>query len=198
MVPSRPLRLTVPSCEPVWDTARVTIRPLFDLLSSHQPIDDRERESLSRFLQVVPTLPDPFNEEAGLLHVTASAIVVSDAGDKTALHLHKRLGIWLQPGGHIEAGEMPADGALREAIEEIGVPARHQADGGLFMHIDVHPGPRGHTHFDLRYLVRSPEVAPVPGEGESPVVGWFSWEEADAMADPGLVGALRVARILVG
>ena len=34
------------------------------------------------------------------------------------LHLHKRLKIWLQPGGHIEAGETPWDAACREAREE--------------------------------------------------------------------------------
>jgi 8-oxo-dGTP pyrophosphatase MutT (NUDIX family) len=53
------------------------------------------------------------------VHITASAIVVSDAGDKVALHMHKRLNMWLQPGGHIEAGETAAQGALREAEEEI-------------------------------------------------------------------------------
>lgn len=171
---------------------------LLDVLAMHRPVDARERESLERFLDVVPTLPDAFNENAGPLHVTASAILVNDVGDKTALHLHKRLGIWLQPGGHIETGESPADAALREAIEEIGVPARHEVDGGLFVHLDVHPGPRGHTHFDLRYAVRAPEVPPNPGEGESRSVGWFSWREAESMADAGLIGALRAMQDILG
>lgn len=164
----------------------------------HAPVDDRERTSIQEFLRLAPLLADPFNEHADPVHITASAIVVSDAGDKVALHLHKRLEMWLQPGGHIEAGETPAQGALREAHEEIGVPVRHHVDGGFFFHVDVHPGPKGHTHLDLRYLVRAPEVPPRPAEGESPQVGWFGWEQALTMADAGLVGALAAARTLVG
>jgi ADP-ribose pyrophosphatase YjhB (NUDIX family) len=52
------------------------------------------------------------------VHITASAIVVSDAGDKVALHMHKRLNMWLQPGGHIEAGET-ADESDEQALFEL-------------------------------------------------------------------------------
>lgn len=173
-------------------------RHIIDMFAAHVPVDERERESIERFVQLVASLADPFNEHADPVHITTSAILVTDAGDKTALHLHKRLNMWLQPGGHIEPGESPADGALREAAEEIGVPVRHERDGGLFFHVDVHAGPKGHTHLDLRYLVRSPEVTPQPAEGESTDVAWFGWDEAMSMADAGLVGALAAARNLLG
>lgn len=168
-----------------------------EFFQAHTPIDQRESESIIEFLDVVPTLEDPCNEENGLIHVTASAIVVSDAGDKVALHLHKRLNMWLQPGGHIDAGESPAQAALREAIEETGLPVRHQQEEGVLFHIDVHPGPKGHTHHDLRYLLRAPEVPLRPGEGESPEARWFTWDEAFAIADAGLLGALHASQALV-
>lgn len=171
---------------------------VFEFFRTHTPIDQRELASIAQFLEVIPLLDDPCNEEQGLVHVTASAIVVSDAGDKVALHLHKRLNMWLQPGGHIDAGETPADAALREAVEETGLPVRHQRGGGVLFHLDVHPGPKGHTHHDLRYLVRAPEVPPQPGEGESPDVRWFTWDEAYAIADAGLLGALQASRTLAG
>ena len=126
-----------------------------ELVAARTPINERERESIEKFLSLAPILTDPFNEHADLVHITASAIVVSDAGDKVALHMHKRLNMWLQPGGHIEAGETAAQGALREAEEEIGLPVRHESDGGVFVHVDVHAGPKGHTHLDLRYVVRA-------------------------------------------
>jgi 8-oxo-dGTP pyrophosphatase MutT (NUDIX family) len=169
---------------------------VFDFFRSHTPIDQRESESIEQFLSVVPELHDPCNEESGLVHVTASAIVVSDAGDKVALHLHKRLNMWLQPGGHIDAGETPAQAALRESIEETGLPVRHEREGGVLFHLDVHPGPKGHTHHDLRYLVRAPEVPLQPGEGESPDARWFTWDEALSIADAGLLGALRASQAL--
>ena len=167
------------------------------ILRTHVPVDERERDSIETFLRLAPGLARPFDEHADPVHITASAVLVSDAGDKVALHLHKRLGMWLQPGGHVEPGESPAESALREAREEIGVPVRHRVDDGLFFHIDVHPGPKGHTHLDLRYLVHAPEVTPQPAPGESPEAAWFTWEQAMAMADPGLAGALVMAKSLV-
>jgi ADP-ribose pyrophosphatase YjhB (NUDIX family) len=106
--------------------------------------------------------------------------------------------MWLQPGGHIEAGETAAQGALREAEEETGLPVRHESDGGVFVHVDVHPGPKGHTHLDLRYVVRAPDVAPAPAEGESQLVRWFTWDEAESIADVGLLGGLRATKALLG
>jgi hypothetical protein len=68
----------------------------------------------------------------------------------------------------------------------------------LFFHVDTHPGPKGHTHYDLRYLVRAPEVAPAPPEGESQQVAWFAWDEALEIADVGLAGGLLAAKALLG
>lgn len=162
----------------------------------HQSIDEREQRSIEQFLEVVPLLSDPCSEHADIRHVTASAIVVSDNGDAVVLHLHKRLNMWLQPGGHVDANEALGMAALREAREETGLPVRHEKDNGVFVHLDVHPGPKGHTHFDVRYLVRAPHIAPTPGADESPEVRWFSWDEAGKIADPGLVGALMAAQAL--
>ena len=49
---------------------------------------------------VFDTLDQPFDEDASPIHVTGSAVVTGGRG--VVLHLHKRLGIWLQPGGHID------------------------------------------------------------------------------------------------
>ena len=178
--------------------ANVDIAEILEVLSVRTPVDERERESIEKFLADVPHLVEPYDEALGLVHVTASAIVVSDAGDKVALHLHKRLGMWLQPGGHIDAGETPAQGALREAEEETGLPVRHEDGNGLFVHVDVHAGPKGHTHHDLRYVVRAPEVPMNPAEGESPDARWFTWDEAIEIADVGLVGGLLATKALLG
>lgn len=172
------------------------VQELLMLVSMHSPIDVREKVSIEEFLRVVPTLSDPCNEHADLTHVTASAIVMSEmhGADQVVLHKHKRLGLWLQPGGHVDAGELISDAAVREAREETGLHVRHATDAPLFIHVDVHPGPRGHTHLDVRYLLVAPHETPCPDEGESPDVAWFSYEDALAVADEALVGALRAMR----
>jgi 8-oxo-dGTP pyrophosphatase MutT (NUDIX family)/GNAT superfamily N-acetyltransferase len=161
-------------------------------VAARSPTDARERDSIAGFLTAFDGLDLPFDEGASLTHVTASAIVTSDAG--VVLHLHKRLDLWLQPGGHIDHGEMPWDAARREALEETGLSVTPVGQPSRLAHVDVHPGPRGHTHLDLRYQFTAPPVVPEPPEGESPEVRWFSWAQAIAVADPGLEGALRVAQ----
>jgi len=152
----------------------------------------RERESRTRFLAELDRLDSPCNQWADPVHVTASAIVASPRG--TILHLHRRLGRWLQPGGHIEVGESPWDAATRETEEETGLEVEHPSSGPKLLHLDVHEAALGHTHLDLRYLVLSTGSDPRPQVGESPHAKWFSWDEAEAMADLPLIGALSVAR----
>ena len=147
-------------------------------------------------LSELDRLERPFDESADLTHVTASAVVVGPRG--VVLHRHRRLHRWLQPGGHIEAGETPEAAVLRECVEETGLPVAHPRSGPDLIHVDVHRAPRDHVHLDLRYLVESPDLDPAPGPGESPDVAWFTWDEAMAVADDALVGALRTAHRLIG
>ena len=166
-----------------------------EAVRAHRPVDEREALSRSIFLAELARLDRPFDEEADLTHITASAIVVGPRG--VVLHLHRRLHRWMQPGGHVEAGESPSDAALRECVEETGLPVAHPEDGPTLVHLDVHTAARDHVHLDLRYLVLGSDVAPHPGPGESPEVAWFSWEAALDMADDSLTGGLRSARTLV-
>lgn len=163
------------------------------------PVDDREARSQQRIVVELGRLARPFNQDADPIHVTGSAIVVGPRG--VLLHRHKRLGMWLQPGGHLEPGEAPWEAAWREAQEETGLRLRWPplpdvavapAAAPALVHVDVHDGGRGHTHLDLRYLltVGGPDE-PAPPEGESQEVAWFTWPDAIEAADPGLAGFLR-------
>ena len=180
--------------DPARDDRRI-VQTLCAHFSAAIPCDERERHSIEEFLRVVPSLAHPFDEQADPRHVTGSAIVVGNRG--VLLHRHKRLNMWLQPGGHIEAGETPAQAAAREAHEETGLPIRHPRSGPWLVHLDVHPGLRRHTHFDVRYLVNAPDDDPSPAEGESQDAAWFEWDEAIGMVDAGLAGALRTVRLLI-
>jgi 8-oxo-dGTP pyrophosphatase MutT (NUDIX family) len=157
------------------------------------PVDAREEAAVAAFSDALARLEQPFDQDADPTHVTSSAIVVGPPG--VVLLRHKRLGIWLQPGGHLEPDEDLAAGAMREAVEETGLVLAHPAGGPRMVHVDVHEGGRGHTHLDLRWLLLG-DGPPAPPEGESQEVAWFGWDEAIARADPGLSGALRAFRSL--
>jgi len=159
------------------------------------PVDDREAAAVATIGRVLPGLARPFDEDADPTHVTSSAIVVGRAG--VLLHRHKRLGIWIQPGGHLEPGEDLAAGAVRETREETGLAPVHPPGGPRPVHVDVHDGGRGHVHLDLRWLLLA-DGPPRPPGGESQDVAWFGWDAALERADPGLAGALRALRLIFG
>jgi 8-oxo-dGTP pyrophosphatase MutT (NUDIX family) len=160
---------------------------LRDQLESISPVDQREEASIAATLARLSWPGDPFDQETNGHHLTASAFVVSSRG--VILLRHRRLGIWVQPGGHVDVGEGPEETALRETLEETGLAARHPGPALLF-HVDVHPGPLEHTHYDLRYVLVAPPIDPSPAKGESPEVYWFDFAGATGRCEPALVNAL--------
>ena len=154
------------------------------MVTEREPIDGAEAESIDRLLQEFERLDDPLDQELDPVHVTGSAIVVGRCG--VVLLRHKRLGLWLQPGGHIDPGETPWGAALREAREETGLDVSFaDLDDGpdgdgvpQLVHVDVHAGGRGHTHLDLRFVLDGGDADPCPPAGESQEIGWFDWPAA--------------------
>jgi 8-oxo-dGTP pyrophosphatase MutT (NUDIX family) len=176
-------------------------------LLRHAPADRREGQDLARILRFIEAHADPFDRAIAEGHLTGSAIIVSAIGDRVLLLHHRKLGRWLQPGGHADPGECVGEAvALREAREETGIE-------GLTLHgraprpldVDVHAIPaRGgepaHEHLDLRYLVVAPEAAEARLKAdESHAIRWFRWDELAALElDPGLQRALTKVRDVIG
>jgi 8-oxo-dGTP pyrophosphatase MutT (NUDIX family) len=168
---------------------------LVGTVTTGRPVDEREAWSRQVMVAELARLAHPFDERAGPTHVTASGIVVGGRG--VVLHRHRRLHRWMQPGGHLEPGEVPEDAVIRECTEETGLTVAHPAGGPVLVHVDVHPAARDHVHLDVRFLLRASDEEPAPAPGESQEVAWFSWEDAAGMADAALAGALVAARRLV-
>ena len=53
-------------------------------------------------------------------HLATNAWVFDAGGERLLLVRHRTLG-WVNPGGHLDVGELPADGAARELAEETGL-----------------------------------------------------------------------------
>jgi ADP-ribose pyrophosphatase YjhB (NUDIX family) len=88
-------------------------------------------------------------------HFTGSAWLVSADGERVLLTHHRKLGRWLQLGGHADGEGDLAAVALREAEEESGL-SRLLVEPEIF-DLDRHLIPaRGsepaHWHYDVRFL----------------------------------------------
>jgi len=177
---------------PPHDDPDERLAAVLDTIRARQPIDDRERRSIARIELELTRLARPFDEPADRTHVTGSAFVVGPRG--MVLLLHRRLGIWVQPGGHLDPGETPWDAARREAHEETGLDVAFPGGRPELVHVDVHEGGRGHTHLDLRYLVDGGDADPAPGAQESQDVHWFALADAPERAEPSMTPILAVLR----
>lgn len=163
---------------------------LWAALRHHTPVSDREAASLAELGEALTHLEDPFDETADPCHVTASAIVV-DGGGRTLLLRHKRLGIWVQPGGHVDGDELLHVAAMREAFEETGIPLAHPGGRPRLLHVDAHDGGRGHRHLDVRFLlIGAGGVDFNPGDGESQDLEWLTTDEVADRADTSVTDAL--------
>lgn len=158
-----------------------------------RPVDDRESASRDFIIEALNCLERPFDRRADPMHVTGSAVIAGPRG--VLLHRHKRLGLWLQPGGHLDLHESPWEAAMREAEEETGLAFEPWLSPPPLLHMDVHRAGDEHIHLDLRYALRPcGGEEPAPGPDESPEVRWFPWPDAIAIADPGLRGLLVAVR----
>jgi 8-oxo-dGTP pyrophosphatase MutT (NUDIX family) len=160
---------------------------LLDELRSYEPADALEANHVAGTIALLHTADNPFSRahfDPG--HVTASCYIVDDGG-RLLLHHHRRLGRWLQMGGHIELGESAREAARREGVEESGLDDL-AIDGGI-LDVDVHviPAAKGdpqHRHFDVRYLARTaaPDTISIDRR-ESNALAWVSLPDAEALMD---------------
>jgi 8-oxo-dGTP pyrophosphatase MutT (NUDIX family) len=157
------------------------------LVSGIQPwdgVEERHRAQVLRWLESTddvyrrrrPDVPDP--------HLVSYVALV--AADAVLLVDHVAAGLWLPPGGHVEPGEHPADTALREAHEELGVRGVFTSDppAPAFVTVTRTVGAGSHVDVSLWFLLRGDRSMPLaPDPAEIRGTRWWTFAQVQA-ADP--------------
>ncbi|WP_345295434.1 NUDIX hydrolase [Luteimonas vadosa] len=170
------------------------VTPLATQVQDYRSRWPAESRTASLFLALLRTggaamAADPFRRDRLEGHFTASAWLVDRGGTRTLLTHHRKLGLWLQPGGHADGDRDLARAALREAGEETGL-AGLQVLPSIFdldrHRIPEYAGVPAHWHYDVRYVVRAAEDEDFVVGEESHALAWRGIADvaADASADP--------------
>lgn len=174
-------RLGDPWMERCGDVARA-----YHLLSHWEAPDESQAEVRRRMLEFVERHPtDAHLRALAEGHLTASALVVDAKLERALLTHHRKLGRWLQLGGHCDGDANLAAVALRESVEESGIPDLVVLPAPI--DLDIHPIPARpdepeHLHYDARFLVVAPPGAVEVASEESHELRWVAPGELGALA----------------
>ncbi|MGL5830064.1 MAG: NUDIX domain-containing protein [Angustibacter sp.] len=160
---------------------------------------DAEREGLRRdFCHQVAQSPPPLHRDGPPTHFTASCFVLDPDRTHIALTLHRKAGLWLQFGGHLEERDAsPAAAALREAREESGLTDLRLVSADP---VDIHRHDLartfGHcrTHLDVAYVAIAAGAASLTASSESADVSWWPLAALPPGVAPDLAWRLPAVR----
>lgn len=136
-----------------------------------------EIEDKAKMLAFLDANKDCFERFCEIGHFTGSCWIENSDGTKFLLTLHKKIGLWLQLGGHADGDSDLVRVALREAHEESGLKSIKLLSADIF-DISLHryvatcDKTSGHYHYDIRFLLKA-EDDEIHISGESSDLKWF-------------------------
>lgn len=164
------------------------------LVSRIEPLDAVELQHRDEALAWLACTTDVYRRHSAPVaparHLVSYFALVDPDREQVLLGDHRKSGLWLPPGGHVEPGESPIDTVRRECREELGVDAEFLDPPGqepLFITITDTVGV-GDAHTDVSLwfcLAADAKAALCPDPGEYRSVHWWTHHELRS-ANPAL------------
>lgn len=158
-------------------------QPLLALLDHYLTRYPAEGDTTLRYRDFVQRNPLCFERSLAEGHVTASAWILDASNTKTLLTHHRKLNLWLQPGGHADGNCDVLAVALQECLEETGLNSLAPVGNGIF-DLDIHGIPPhkdvpAHYHYDVRFLVRGTGSGDFIVSAESHDLAWVPLDQIE-------------------
>lgn len=151
-------------------------------ISSLSPFDEIEQKHISFtkhwiesgaeiFRTVKPATPDP--------HLVAYFLIIDSSANQVLLVDHKKAGLWLPAGGHVEPNEHPRETVKREILEELEIEADFMTVDPIFLTVTKTVGQSaGHTDISLWYILNGCSSVAYAFDAEEFVqIRWFSSDQ---------------------
>ena len=155
---------------------------IVELVRNVQPFDSREAADQAGILDWVASGAQLFRTvppDTPPKHLVVYFIPVDAAQRCLLLGDHRKSGLWLPPGGHVEDGEDPRLAVIRETREELGIAAEFDEDKPFFLTVTPTKGANRHLDVDLWFVLRVTrhEARLNPDQREFKSVRWFGLDE---------------------
>lgn len=155
-----------------------------NLLRTYLGSHPDEADTARRVIDFVERNSDCFDRSLDKGHITGSAWIVDSSGTNTLLTHHRKLGIWLQLGGHADGESDVLSVAMDEAVEESGLTSLEVVCEEIF-DLDVHGIPArknepAHFHYDVRFLFRQTGAEDYIVSEESHDLAWVPMAELES------------------
>lgn len=152
---------------------------IFDLVKSITPIDQLEHTHIEDVKQWISSGAEIFRiskPDTPPKHLVSYFLLIDLEKEKILLVHHRKAGLWLPAGGHVELEEHPTDTVKREIKEELGIEAEFLAPLPIFCTVTQTVGfTAGHTDVSLWYTLKGNSTKSLDfDESEFSEVQWFS------------------------
>lgn len=145
-----------------------------------------EAQTAARFAELLTDGRTAYSRDRVAGHLTASAWVLDETRTQVLLVHHRKLGKWLQPGGHADGETDLLEVARTEVREETGLNTTPILPDRIF-DLDIHPipdhsGVPAHEHFDVRFLLEAAGAQQPRNNHESHDARWVDLERLEELS----------------
>jgi 8-oxo-dGTP diphosphatase len=168
--------------------SQIARQQVYQTIMEIAPFDALEQEHHAEALAWIDSGQPIFRLERPAIppqHLVSYVLLVSE--NAVLLVNHRRSGLWLPTGGHVEPDEAPQVTAQRELEEELGLLLPLEQFKVRFITVTQTVGQERHTDVSLWYILSVARgIVLKPCTEEFTDVQWFAFDQVPTATDPHL------------